>query len=208
MSRPIGRLHVLTDRLDIATAALAAGAPTVQVRCKRRTDAELYELVGRVVEAARPFGATVLVNDRVDVALATGADGVHLGEHDLPLPVARRLLGPDLLLGGTARDPETAQVHQRAGADYLGVGPTFATASKDGLPAPLGVPRVGEVAAAVDIPVIAIAGIDEARVPTLLDAGVHGVAVIGAIASAPDPFEATERLLRALDRTPMDEVAR
>jgi thiamine-phosphate pyrophosphorylase len=207
MSRPIGRLHVLTDSLAIADAALAAGAPTIQVRCKRRTDAELYELVVRVVGLARPRGATVLVNDRVDVALAAGADGVHLGQHDLPVPAARRVLGADLLLGGTARDPETARAHERAGADLLGVGPTFATASKEGLPPPLGVERVGEVAAAVAIPVIAIAGIDEGRVPALLDAGAHGVAVIGAIANDPDPFQATRRLLRALDRPAVGGVA-
>jgi thiamine-phosphate pyrophosphorylase len=200
MSKPIGRLHVITDSLAIAAATLAAGAPVVQVRCKRHTDAEVYELVCHVVELAAPYGATVIVNDRPDVAVAAGADGVHLGEHDLPLAPARRVVGPHLLIGGTARDPETARAHQLAGADFLGVGPTYETTSKDGLPRPLGVGRVGEVAAAVEIPVIAIAGVDADRVPELLDAGVYGVAVIGAIAHAPDPFLATERLLRVLDR--------
>jgi thiamine-phosphate pyrophosphorylase len=200
MSRPIGRLHVITDSLEIAAAALAAGAPVIQVRSKRCTDAELYDLASRVVELAAPYRATVIVNDRPDVAVAAGADGVHLGEHDLPLVAARRVVGPDLLMGGTARDPETARAHQLAGADFLGVGPTFTTRSKDGLPPPLGVRRVGAVAAAVDVPVIAIAGIDAERVPELLDAGVHGVAVIGAVADAPDPFAATERLLRVLER--------
>jgi thiamine-phosphate pyrophosphorylase len=200
MSKPIGRLHVLTDSLEIAAAALAAGAPVIQVRCKRRTDAEVYELASRVVELAAPFGATVIVNDRPDVAVAACADGVHLGEHDLPLAAARRVVGPHLLMGGTARDPETARAHELAGADLLGVGPTFTTASKDGLPPPLGIGRVGEIAAAVDIPVIAIAGIDAERLPELLDAGVHGVAVLGAIANAPDPFAATERLLRIVER--------
>jgi thiamine-phosphate pyrophosphorylase len=200
MSKPIGRLHVITDSLEIAAAALAAGAPVIQVRSKRHSDAEVYELACRVVELAVPYGATVIVNDRPDVAVAACADGVHLGAHDLPLAAARRVVGPDLLMGGTARDPETARAHELAGADLLGVGPTFTTGSKDGLPPPLGVRRVGEVAAAVDIPVIAIAGIDADRVPELLDAGVHGVAVIGAIGDAPDPFAATERLLRVLDR--------
>ena len=200
MSKPIGRLHVITDSLETAAATLAAGAPVVQVRGKRHTDAEVYELTCRVVELAAPYGATVIVNDRPDVAVAACADGVHLGAQDLPLAAGRRVIGPDLLLGGTARDPETARAHELDGADFLGVGPTFATTSKDGLPPPLGAAWVGAVAAAVDIPVIAIGGIDATRVPELLDAGVHGVAVIGAVAHASDPSAATERLLRLLER--------
>ena len=200
MPKSIGRLHVITDRLSVASAALSAGAPVIQVRCKSRTDAELYELVCRVVELAMPMDATVVVNDRLHVALAAGAHGGHVGQHDLPTAIARNVLGVDAVLGGTARDPATAQAHEAAGASYLGVGPTFTTTSKQGLPAPLGPQRVGEVAAAVGIPVIAIAGVTADRIPELLDAGVHGVAVIGAIGDAPDPYSATEELLRVLDK--------
>jgi thiamine-phosphate pyrophosphorylase len=187
----------------VASAALAAGAPVVQMRCKSRTDAELYELVCRVVELAGPTDATVLVNDRVDVALAAGAHGAHVGEHDLPVPLARKVLGAAAVVGGTARDPAVARAHEAAGASYVGVGPTFATRSKEGLPALLGPRRVGEIAAAVDIPVIAIAGVTVDRVPELLDAGVYGVAVIGAVGDADDPFAATEELLRALEKRGM-----
>jgi thiamine-phosphate pyrophosphorylase len=196
----VGRLHVITERLDVARAALQAGAPVVQVRVKDRADREVYELVCRVREVAAGTGATVLVNDRVHVAVAAGADGAHVGAEDLPVEAARRVLGPGRLLGGTARDPVTARAHEAAGADYLGVGPTFRTRSKRGLPDPLGPARVGDVARAVRIPVVAIAGITVDAVPALLDEGVHGVAVISAINDADDPAAATEAFLRVIEK--------
>ena len=149
----------------------------------------------------QPIGRTdavVIVNDRADIALAAGADGVHGGADDLPVSDLRKLLGPNRLVGGTARDPDTALRHQADGASYVGVGPVYATATKDGLPEPLGPAGVEKVAAAVDIPVIAIAGITVDRVPELLDAGAHGVAVIGAVAHAADPIAAAAELLEAL----------
>lgn len=197
----VGRLHVITDRLDVASAALGAGAPVVQVRVKGRSDREAYDLVCRVRDAAAHTGATVLVNDRVHVALAAGVDGAHVGADDLPVEAARRILGPGAVLGGTARDPATARAHEAAGASYLGVGPAYATTSKRGLPGPLGPARIGEVARSVSIPVIAIAGITPERVPELLEQGVHGVAVIGAINDAADPTAATEAFLRIIDAT-------
>jgi thiamine-phosphate pyrophosphorylase len=196
----IGRLHVITDKIGVARAALAAGAPVIQVRAKDLTDAAAYDLTCRVRDMCDEHSAFCLVNDRVDVAVAAGAHGAHVGEHDLPVDAARRVLGDDAILGGTARDPVTAWAHEAAGATYLGVGPTYATSTKDGLPAPLGPARVGEVARAVSIPVIAIAGVTADRVAELLDAGVHGIAVIGAIEQADDPFAATEELLRALEK--------
>jgi thiamine-phosphate pyrophosphorylase len=143
-------------------------------------------------------GALCLVDDRVDVALAVGAGGTHLGAHDLPLAAARRIAGPDHVLGGTARDPRLARELVASGATYLGVGPTAATSTKDGLPSPLGVAAVGAVAAAVDVPVIAIGGVTAAHVPDLLSAGVHGIAVVAAVSEAADPAEAVRALLRAL----------
>ena len=116
------------------------------------------------------------------------------------MEAARRVLGPGRLLGGTARDPVTARAHEAAGADYLGVGPTFRTRSKRGLPDPLGPARVGDVARAVRIPVVAIAGITVDAVPALLDEGVHGVAVISAINDADDPAAATEAFLRVIEK--------
>ena len=203
---PIGRLHVITDTrpgrvpLAVVRAAVEAGAPVVQVRGKELTDRELYDLTCRVLDVCRVHGATCLVDDRVHVAVGAGAHGAHVGEHDLPVAVARSVLGPERVLGATARDPETARAHEAAGATYLGVGPSYATTTKAGLPASLGAAGVGRVAAAVDIPVIAIAGVTAERVPELLDAGAHGVAVIGAISEADDPHAATEELLRALKK--------
>lgn len=202
----LGRLHVITDTrlgrdpLPVVAAALEAGAPVVQVRGKGHTDRALYELTCRVLDLSTRHEATCLVNDRVDIALAAGAGGVHLGEHDLPVAAARMVLGEDLLLGGTARDAATARALERNGASYLGVGPCYETSTKSGLPASLGPVRMGEVAAAVDLPVIAIGGVTAALVPELLDAGAWGVAVVGAISEADDPHAATEDLLRAVER--------
>ncbi|MCZ2815364.1 thiamine phosphate synthase [Modestobacter sp. VKM Ac-2984] len=204
MTSPLGRLHVLTDAdggpaaLAAIAAAVAAGAPVVQVRAKGCSDRVLYDFARAVVELCRPAGTTCLVNDRVDVALAVGADGTHLGADDLPLAAARRVAGPGHLLGGTARDPQRARQLVAEGADYLGVGPAFATSTKTGLPDPIGVAGVGAVATAVPVPVIAIGGVTAARVGELLTAGASGVAVVGAVTAADDPGAATAELLRAL----------
>jgi thiamine-phosphate pyrophosphorylase len=170
------------DPLPAVRAALAAGADVIQVRRKGGTDRACYDVARATVAACREHGAQCIVDDRVDVALAVGADGVHLGATDLPVEVARRVLGPDALIGGTAREPASARRLVEAGADYLGVGPMRATATKEGLPAPLGVAGVAGVAAAVDVPVIAIGGVVLDDVVALRRAGVHGVAVTGAAA--------------------------
>lgn len=205
MSSVVGRLHVVSDArggrdaLGVVAAAVAAGAPVVQVRAKNCTDRVLHDFARRVVELCTPVGVTCIVNDRVDVALAVGAAGTHLGAEDLPVAAVRRVAGPGHLIGGTARDPERAAALVAAGADYLGVGPGYRTATKSGLPAPLGPTAIGAVARAVEVPVIAIGGVTAQHVPELVAAGAHGVAVVTAISDAPDPAETTRTLLRALD---------
>jgi thiamine-phosphate pyrophosphorylase len=200
-----GRLHVITDtRFERdpragAVAALDAGADVIQVRVKGWPDRDLLLLVEEVQRRCADAGAVCVVNDRVDVALATGA-GVHVGAEDLPVAVARRLLGPEAVVGGTARNPETAAELVDAGASYLGVGPCYATSSKDGLPSPIGPCGVAAVAKAVDIPVIAIGGVTAGRVPELLAAGAYGVAVVDAVAGAADPSAAVRELLAAVRR--------
>jgi thiamine-phosphate pyrophosphorylase len=196
----IGRLHVLVDSPDLAAAAIDGGAPVVQVRLKDGTDAERYALVEAIAERCRRAAVTCLVNDRADMAVATGADGVHLGADDLPVDAARRVVGPDAVVGGTARDPATARRLVAAGASYLGVGPTYRTATKGGLPGPLGPAGVEAVVRAVDVPVVAIAGITLDRVDEVLATGVWGVAVIGAVAGAATPSVATRELVRAVER--------
>jgi thiamine-phosphate pyrophosphorylase len=196
----LGRLHVLVDSLVVAEAALEAGAPTLQVRLKSGSDADRFRLAHAIAERCRAAGATCLINDRADLAVAVDADGVHVGADDLPVPAARRVVGPGALVGGTARDPETGRRLVAEGASYLGVGPTFASASKVGLPDPIGVAGVRAVVAAVDVPVIAIAGITAAVVEEVLATGAWGVAVIGAVADSPDPHTATHDLIMAVTK--------
>ena len=208
MTTVLGRLHVLTDArggtaaLAVVERAVAAGAPVVQVRAKDCTDKVLHDFAGAMVDICAGTGTTCLVNDRVDVALAVGADGTHLGADDLPVAAARKVAGPGHLIGGTARDPQRARQLVAEGADYLGVGPAYPTTTKTGLPAALGPAGIAAVARAVDVPVIAIGGVTAARVPELLAAGAWGVAVVGAVSGAADPGAATLELLRALDGAP------
>ncbi|GHJ14846.1 MULTISPECIES: thiamine phosphate synthase [unclassified Micromonospora] len=203
----LGRLHLITDTrpgrdpLGVLRAALPVGRAelVVQVRVTDdATDREAYELARRVVEACRPYGTCCLVNDRLHVALAVGAAGGHVGADDLPVAAARRVLGVDAVLGATAREPGTARSAVAAGASYLGVGPCHATATKPGLPAPIGPDGVRAVTDAVTVPVIAIGGVTAAAVPALRAAGAYGVAVVGALSEAADPAHATAELLGAL----------
>ena len=215
------RLHVLTDTrggrdplADVAAVVAAAAANdlgvAVQVRAKELTDRELLHLTVRVLElrdTAPRSTVTVIVDDRADIAAIAGADGVHLGAHDVPVDAALRLLRllhparPDQLVGGTARTAGTAQHLEAVGAAYLGVGPAFATTTKTGLPAPLGPKGVQAVARATRLPVIAIGGVTPDHVPELVRAGAHGVAVVSAVSRAADPQAATTRLLRSLQAT-------
>jgi len=200
----VSRLHLVTDTrngrdpLPEVVAALGAGVDWVQVRAKGCSDRDLYDLTVRVLEQARPYDATVVVDDRADVALAAGAHGVHLGAEDLPVQEVRRILGPDLLVGATAREPVAARAAVAAGADYLGVGPAFGTRTKTGLPDPIGVDGVARTASAVDVPVVAIGGVDRERLPDLLAAGVHGAAVVSAVSQAVDPAAAAAALLQTV----------
>jgi thiamine-phosphate pyrophosphorylase len=196
----LGRLHVLVDAVELAAAALDGGAPTLQVRLKAGTDAARFTLAAAIAERCRAAGALCLVNDRADIAVAVGADGVHAGAEDLPVAAVRRVVGADAVVGGTARTPAVARRLVAEGASYLGVGPTYATGSKDGLPDPIGLAGVRAVVDAVDVPVVAIAGITAARVPEVLATGAWGVAVIGAVAGAADPRSATRELAVAVGR--------
>jgi thiamine-phosphate pyrophosphorylase len=201
---PIDRLHVITapvpaaELLDRVGRVIGAGAPAVQLRTKGGTDRERYGLAADVRARCEAAGTQLILNDRADIAVAAGAAGVHVGADDLPVAAVRSVVGPRLVVGATCRDAESARRAEAEGADYLGVGPSFDTTTKEGLPAAIGPAGVARVAAAVRIPVIAIGGVTAARVPALLDAGAHGVAVVGAVFSAPDPAAAVAELLDAL----------
>ena len=187
------RLHVITDSLDVVRAVVGQGPVAVQLRVK--SSARLaYELALAALPLCRAAGALCLIDDRVEVALAVGADGVHVGAADLPVAVARRLLGPSAVVGATCRDVDAVRSAVRDGASYVGVGPAYSTSTKDGLPPPLGPSFISELAAAVpDVPVIAIGGITVARVAELR---TYGVAAVSAIAA--DPAGATALFLKAL----------
>ena len=197
----LGRLHVLVDSLVVAEAALEAGAPTLQVRLKSGTDADRYRLARAIAERCRAAGASCLINDRPDLAVAVDADGVHVGADDLPVPAVRRVVGPDALVGGTARDPETGRRLVAEGASYLGVGPTFPSGTKEFGEFP-GLAFVRAAAAETSLPAFAIGGVSVKNVPEVLAAGGRRVAVSGAICRAEDPAAAAAALRRILDVQP------
>lgn len=186
-----GRTHT-----DVAKAAVEAEAELLQYRDKDADTRELYETALEIRRITRGTRTLFIVNDRVDIALAVGADGVHVGDRDLPPEVARRLLGPDAVVGVSAGTPEEAVLAARAGASYLGVGPMFPSPSKADAGEPVGPGRIAEVKAVVSIPVFGIGGIDVTNAHTVMAAGADGVAVISAAAGAADMVAAVRHLRR------------
>jgi len=188
---------------EVVEAALAGGVGVVQLREKDVPARERYEVGLRLRELTREAGATLLVNDRVDLARAVDADGVHLGDEDLPVPVARDLLGPDAIVGRSVSFVDDAEAAEAAGADYLGVGAIYATDAKEDIPDDehaVGTERLAAIADAVSIPVVGIGGITPANAADVAAAGADGVAVISAITAAADPERATRDLGAAVER--------
>ena len=197
--KAVPRLHVVTDatlaphvgHLELARLALAGGADCVQFREKRPwTTRTLLDVAVPIAQACADAGAVAIINDRVDVAFAAGA-GAHIGRDDLDAATARRILGPEPLLGGTANSyAEAARVWQTE-VDYLGVGPIFGTTSK-AQPAPtMGLETLARIARDCPKPVIAIGGIRAERIGEIIAAGAHGVAVLSEVVAADDPTAAT-----------------
>ncbi|MDN5744416.1 MAG: thiamine phosphate synthase [Nocardioidaceae bacterium] len=198
LSLPVARLFCLVsaaDDLSLLPALADAGVDGFQVRAKDLPTRDLVAMTRSVVAAVRHHPAQVIVDDRLDVALAAGAHGVHLGAGDLAVADARRL-APQLIIGATCRARSAVEAAAAHGADYAGFGPVFATESKAGLPAPLGVAAL--TAAGGALPLIAIGGVDASRAARLAEAGAHGIAVIGAIWRHPDPVGAAKELVQTL----------
>jgi thiamine-phosphate pyrophosphorylase len=185
---------------EVVAAALAGGVDVVQLRDKEVDARERYETGLAVRESTEAAGVPLIVNDRVDLAAAVGADGVHLGQSDLPVAVARERLGEDAVVGVSASTVEAARAAAAAGADYLGVGAVYATTSKDVPDAEngIGTERVAAIADAVDLPVIGIGGIDAGNAAPVVAAGATGVAALSAITAADDPETATAELAAAV----------
>lgn len=190
-------LYVITDRriqkrtnLEVVEEAIAGGASVIQLREKDLSTREFLKEALLLRECTKRHGVLFIVNDRVDIALASGADGVHLGAEDMPLAYARRI-APYLIIGYSCDTKEEAQEAERLGADYLGVGTVFPTATKKDAGPPIGLERLREIVSAVSIPVVAIGGITLENVEAVLATGVAGVAVVSAIVGAPSVREAT-----------------
>jgi thiamine-phosphate pyrophosphorylase len=200
-------VYVITDRqaaggrsmLDVVRSAVQGGASVVQLREKSVSTRDMVELGRALLEVTRPAGVPLIVNDRVDVALAIEADGVHVGHDDMPVALARRLLGAGRILGASPETLAEAREMEQAGADYLGVGDVYGTPSKADAGAPIGVAGLAEVMRAVTIPVVAIGGITAANAGPVVEAGAAGVAVISAVVGAADPEEAARRLRKAIE---------
>ena len=196
------RLYVVTDRrqtagrplVEVVAAAARGGPAAVQLREKDLGARELYDLGAALKEALNPYRTPLLINDRIDVALALDAAGVHLAGHSLPARTARALLGPGKLLGVSTHSLDAARRAADEGADFVVFGPVFPTPSKLAYGPPQGLPRLAEVARSVPVPVIGIGGISAANLPQVMQAGAHGVAMIRAVLAAPDPLAATREL--------------
>jgi thiamine-phosphate pyrophosphorylase len=199
-------LYLVTDRglargrstPAIVAAALRGGVTCVQLREKTCSTREFIEEASRLKALLKPSGVPLIINDRVDVALAVGANGVHLGQSDMPLATARSLVGKAMVIGITAESVEDAVAAQAGGADYLGVSPIFATPTKPDTAAPLGMPGLQAIRRAVSLPLVAIGGLNHRNAAQAIRAGADGVAVVSAIVAAEDPEQAARDLTREI----------
>ena len=183
---------------EVVAAAVAGGVTLVQLRDKLATTRDFLERALRLKALLRPHGVPLIVNDRIDVMLAAEADGVHVGHEDMPVDLARRLIGPERILGVTLREEGQARAADPAIADYAGVGPVRATMTKANALAPRGVEGFAAFRRFVPLRTVAIGGIVPALAAPLLAAGADGIAVAAAIAGAPDPAAAARRFAAAI----------
>ena len=209
-------MTVITDEVlarpralsGVVREALAGGAPTIQLRLKSASARELLEAAQTLMPVVRSAGALFIVNDRLDVALAAGADGVHLGPDDLPVKDVRRVanarsgVADTFIVGYSTDTTDEAARAEAEGADYLGVGAVYATANKSDAGDVIGLKGLRRVVKAVSIPVVAIGGITPERAPAVAKTGACGSATIGAVMSAAEPAEAVRELLLPFGGTP------
>jgi len=200
-------LYIITDQrishvkshLEVAEAVLAGGATVIQFRDKEMEDSEAIEVCRKIYELTKKKGIPFIVNDRVEVAKIVKADGVHLGQEDQSLDFARKILNQNQIIGISVETVEQAIKAEKEGADYLGVGPIYTTATKLDAGRELGVARLKEIKEAVNIPVIAIGGINENNLEEVLKVGADGVAIISAVVGAPDITQACRKLKNKIE---------
>ena len=172
----------------------------IQLRHKSASSNQLFSWAVEIRKLCRNYGATLIINDRADIALASQADGVHLGQQDLPAAAARKLLGKKYIIGVSASSPSEAVQAERDGADYIGFGHIFPTSSKEKAFLPLGPESLGQVASLVTLPIIAIGGIHAENAASLISLGASAVAVISAISRATNPLQTALELTEAIKR--------
>lgn len=200
-------LYLITDSglsrgrnaTQIVEAAVRGGVTMVQYREKRASTKQMIQEASELRDICGALHVTFIVNDRVDVALAVDADGVHVGQDDMPAALARRLLGGGRILGVSVENTEQAIRAVSQGADYLGASPVFSTPTKPDTAPPLGIDGLHRIAGVVAIPVVAIGGVNTANAATLIGAGAAGVAVVSAIVLADDVESAARTLRRIVD---------
>jgi len=195
------RLYVIIDNAaarnrdlaDIATQAIHGGADVIQLRDKTASTRQLIEEATRLLQITRAANIPLIINDRVDIAVAAGADGVHVGQDDLPVSAVRKVLSPGRIVGKSTHGLEQARGADREGADYIAVGPIFPTPTKPDYPS-VGLKLISQVKACVNRPIVAIGGIDETTLPDVLAAGAECVAVVRAVCGADDVEQAARTL--------------
>ncbi len=199
------RLYFITDStscerdefLERVEKALKGGVTLIQLREKERTSREYLELANEVHELSKKYNVPLIIDDRLDIAMASDAEGVHLGQSDLPVDIARRLFGPDKIIGATAKTvPQALEAYER-GADYLGVGAIYPTTTKVKTIL-TSTDTLKDICKAVPIPVNAIGGLNAENIDVLKDIPIAGVCVVSAIMKADDPYKASIRLSEAV----------
>lgn len=199
------RLYFITDStscerdefLERVEKALKGGVTLIQLREKERTSREYLELANEVHELSKKYNVPLIIDDRLDIAMASDAEGVHLGQSDLPVDIARRLFGPDKIIGATAKTvPQALEAYER-GADYLGVGAIYPTTTKVKTIL-TSTDTLKDICKAVPIPVNAIGGLNAENIDVLRDIPIAGVCVVSAIMKADDPYKASIRLSEAV----------
>lgn len=199
-------LYLVTDRRlmscntieESVEQAVAGGASVVQLREKDCTSREFYELALRVKKITEPRNVPLIINDRIDICIAANADGVHLGQSDIPCKEARKILGAEKIIGVSAALPEEAAQAQADGADYLGVGAVFTTQTKANT-RPVTPEIIKQIRAAVTIPFVVIGGVNSENIKQLYGLGINGAAVVSAMVSQPDITEAARKMRKALE---------
>ena len=191
-----------TDRytyLDSVRIALEGGCRWIQLRMKEASSEEIIPIAQEAMAMCRKYGATFIIDDHVELVKRLGADGVHLGKNDMPISEARRILGKDFIIGGTANTFEDVRMHAEAGADYIGCGPFRFTTTKKNLSPVLGLEGYTDIVSkmkveGINLPIVAIGGITKEDIPSLMKTGINGIALSGSILRAENPIEETKEI--------------